>query len=152
MEDRVFAVVHDDPACAGNVAGLTQALGALGRVEVFAKKGLSAGGAASTEIPEGLDNEPKVRNWINGRLAGSAGFLHVVKDSVRPLPGLAAFVPELEATMSALDYGVWLSTVADRCNYVYGRYNPRVGVRMDTPHRARLGLPEAVNFTSNSNT
>ena len=35
--------------------------------------------------------------------------------------------------MSALDYSLWLNTTCDPCNYVFKKYNPRVGVSLDHP-------------------
>jgi hypothetical protein len=38
---------------------------------------------------------------------------------------------KLESTMKALDYDVHLSTVTDRCNYVFNKFCPRLSLDVD---------------------
>ena len=53
--------------------------------------------------------------------------------------------------MKVFDYPVWLSTVTDGCNYVYGKYNPRIRICADRPECAALGIHGDICFTSHSN-
>lgn len=55
--------------------------------------------------------------------------------------------------MDVFDYSIHFSTVADPCNYVFSKFNPRLSLDIDDDGiKARLSLPSTVSFTSHSNT
>lgn len=83
---------------------------------------------------------------------GYDGVLHVISDGTRILKDPGAFMDDLEAMMRRLDYPLWLSTVTDPMNYVYGRYNPRFVLRNDSDRMRGAGDGYGLAVTSHSNT
>jgi len=105
-------------------------------------------------FPSDCDNIPKKRNWLNKYFKTNQfdGFLHVLEDNTEILTSPLKFINELEHMMSVLDYDVWFSTVCDRCNYIYQKYNPRLSVELDRAEYFKLELGQRLIFTSHSNT
>ena len=62
---------------------------------------------------------------------GFSGILHVISDGIILLKNPQQFINDLESMMVQFDYPVWLSTVTDMCNFVYGKYNPRCILKND---------------------
>ena len=104
--------------------------------------------------PSECDNIPKIRNWINNffKTQNFKGMLHVLEDTTKLLKIPTGFIVDLEHMMKTLDYDVWFSTICDRCNYVYNKYNPRLSIALDKPEFDKLNLGKKILFTSHSNT
>ena len=83
---------------------------------------------------------------------GFTGMLHVISDNVDVLRDPSGFMDDLESMMCELDYPLWLSTVTDPCNYVYGKYNPRLMLVNDMPELQHFGMKYNLAVTSHSNT
>ena len=145
-------VIFDDNADQANVTALAEFFNGVSDRTVVASRSEWKGPAESVPLPPDTETEPKARNWIVRNFGGDGGFLHVVSGNVQVLPSAAKFMDDLETMMKVLDYPIWLSTVTDGCNYVYGRYNPRIRVSMNRPECGGLGLSDEIRFTSHSNT
>ena len=104
--------------------------------------------------PSECDTIPKIRNWINNffKTQNFKGMLHVLEDTTKLLKIPTGFIVDLEHMMKTLDYDVWFSTICDRCNYVYNKYNPRLSITLDKPEFDKLNLGKKILFTSHSNT
>ncbi len=104
--------------------------------------------------PSECDNIPKIRNWINNffKTQNFKGMLHVLEDTTTLLKIPTGFIVDLEHMMKTLDYDVWFSTVCDKCNYVYDKYNPRLNIALDDATVFNLNLGNNLLFTSHSNT
>jgi hypothetical protein len=104
--------------------------------------------------PAECDNIPKIRNWINDffKKQNFKGMLHIIEDNTKLLKIPNGFIYDLERMMKTLDYNVWFSTICDRCNYVYNKYNPRLSIALDKPGIEQLELGKQLLFTSHSNT
>lgn len=83
---------------------------------------------------------------------GFAGILHVLSDDVAVQRDPSGFMDDLESMMREFDYPLWLSTVTDPCNYVYGRYNPRITLVNDLQGLHDAGIRYGLSVTSHSNT
>jgi hypothetical protein len=59
---------------------------------------------------------------------------------------------DLESMMVQFNYPLWLSTVTDLCNYVYGKYNPRCLFKNDIKELHDIGIKYGFAITSHSNT
>lgn len=80
------------------------------------------------------------------------GMLHVIEDTTCINKNPNEFICDIENAMNVLNYDVWFSTVCDRCNYVYSKYNPRLRITLDKPEFTKLNLGNSILFTSHSNT
>lgn len=100
------------------------------------------------------DLETSKRNAILRKYEseGFDGILHVVSDGISLLKDPSVFMDDLESMMTRFDYPVWLATVTDPCNYVYGKYVPRLVLRNDMPELAGKGIRYGIAVTSHSNT
>ena len=147
-----------DPASIQDFAATLQFAG-IEDVAVFASKNIAKSDAVKPgmwiEFPDNADTAPKQKNfiidWCKSR--GFNGFLHIVEDTVKLNPAIKTYIEKLESTMKALDYSLHLSTVSDRCNYVFNKFCPRLSLDVDDEDiKQRLGLPSRICFTSHSNT
>lgn len=97
---------------------------------------------AGCPIPEGIDvvvfpdtadSIPKQKNFILKQFKDKSftGFLHLVNSSITFNSKTKSYMEKLESTMKALDYDVHLSTVTDRCNYVFNKFCPRLSLDVD---------------------
>lgn len=105
-------------------------------------------------FPDEAGTIPKQKNFILDwcKLQGFTGFLHIVENDILFNERSKSYMDVLESTMSALDYDVHLSTVTDKCNYVFNKFCPRLAINVDDDNiRQKLGLPRQVRFTSHSN-
>lgn len=82
---------------------------------------------------------------------GFNGILHVLEDTTVLTKSPVQFMDELECMMDVFEYDVWLSTVCDKCNYVYGKYCPAMTLALDHPELAKLGLGDKLSVTTHSN-
>jgi len=87
-----------------------------------------------------------LKKYIND---GYRGILHVMSDGISLLKDPSEFIKDLEQMMSSMNYPIWMSTVTDPCNYVYGRYNPRCILKNDIE---KSGITYSLAVTSHSNT
>lgn len=156
MTERTLALIAPKDGDAEKAfAGFRPYSGLFTRVVVFAGKDPAIQGAEYAEVPsETLGHETKARNFVNSffRKAGYTGFLYVAAGAVSFSADPSSFFASLEAVMRGLDYGVWFSTVTDRCNFVYNKYNPTVEIGLDIPELKIDGFPDRLAFTSHSNT
>lgn len=162
--NRKIVIIHENEECAQNVHNMVSILMtnvSAHNITVYVRTPFAMSFNIAHErtlctteiIPAECDTEPKTRNWILDKERGTCDFLHVISDNVELLKNPNAFISDIEKTMTALDYPIWLSTVTDSCNYVYSKYNPRMRVVLDRPDVCeKLGLSGELCFTSHSNT
>ena len=139
MADRVFVVVSTDKHETDKIALDLETLGKYGDVHTVSYHD---------------KNMPKLYNQLldEEKQSGKHKFLHIVSSNVELLKDPQQFLDELEDMMVKLDYHVWLSTVCDECNYVFGKYNPRIRVSFDDDKSRHYLKTKAISLTSNSNT
>ena len=83
---------------------------------------------------------------------GFTGILHVISDGVKILCDPSDFMNDLDSMMREFDYPLWLSTVTDPCNYIYGKYSPRIMLVNDIQEMRDAGVRYGLAVTSHSNT
>lgn len=83
---------------------------------------------------------------------GFTGILHVISDGVNILGDPSDFMNDLDSMMREFDYPLWLSTVTDPCNYIYGKYSPRLMLVNDMQEMRGAGVRYGLAVTSHSNT
>lgn len=107
----------------------------------------------TVKIPSECDNPAKVKNFVSTwhKQNGIHGYLHMIEDHVEVLKDPSEYITKIEALMTVCDVPTYFSCVTDPCNYVYGRYNPRLSVDIDTEEFKKFGLTKVL-FTSHSNT
>lgn len=156
MAERTLALLapkkEDADAAFG---GFSKYLDAFTRVCIFSEFDPGIAGAEYVNVPTSvISHETASRNFVNAffRGAGYGGFLYVSSGETAFNADPGAFMRSIESVMERLDYRVWFSTVTDRCNYVYNRYNPTMEIALDIPDLAMDGLPDRIAFTSHSNT
>lgn len=161
---RIIAVLHEHSDMTENVHKIANIIlenACADAFYVFTKESLEEFNYANgTQIcqnvcwPAECDNIPKVRNWINSYFKTNQfnGMLHVLEDTTEILKIPTGFITDVENMMKKLDYDVWFSTVCDTCNYVYAKYNPRLGIVIDRAEMFKLNLGSQLLFTSHSNT
>lgn len=125
-------------------------------VDLFVKDGIAVPSAEcckTVSMPFSVDTMPKSKNFVlsHYKANGFNGYVHVIEDTISVLKDPVAFMQEVEKMMEILDISSYLGTVTDVCNYVYGKYNPRISVMLDKPEYSKLGL-RTINFCSHSNT
>lgn len=128
--------------------------GACGEVVVFSGDPDVDAGCRVEAFPTDSKLETARRNAVLKKYdeEGFDGVLHVVSDQVQVLKEPGKFMDDLDAMMRRLDYPLWLSTVTDSMNYVYGRYNPRFLLRNDSGPMKAAGDGYGIAATSHSNT
>ena len=104
------------------------------------------------DIPVEYDTLSKMHNYVvkDQVSKGYAGFLHVIENNVLIKTDPTTFIDDLVKLMPAIDLNVWFSTITDKMNYVFSRYNPRMVIEFDEPKWQKFGL-DGVVFTSHSN-
>lgn len=141
MADRAFVVVSSDKHETDKIALDLETLGKYGDV---------------CAVSYHDKNMPKLYNQLldeeKKKQSGKHKFLHIIDSNVELLKDPQQFLEELEDMMVKLDYHVWLSTVCDECNYVFGKYNPRIRVSFDDDKSRHYLKTKAISLTSNSNT
>lgn len=84
-------------------------------------------------FPDAVDSVPKQKNfilkWFKDR--DFRGFLHLVESSIVFNSKTKSYMDKLESVMKTLDYDIHLSTVTDRCNYVFNKFSPRLSLDID---------------------
>lgn len=113
--------------------------------------------SAFTEVvfPDSIDNIAKRKNFIIDYVKAKnfKGFLHIIEDTIVLDKDPFDYIAQIENAMDVFDYSIHFSTVADPCNYVFSKFNPRLSLDIDDDGiKARLSLPSTVSFTSHSNT
>ena len=125
-------------------------------VEVFTNvETLSLDDVVVTLFPEMIDTEVKSKNFIIDiyKAKGFSSKLHVVSYGIELLKDPTQFINDIENLMDKLDINSWLSTVTDRCNYLYNKYVPRLRIPIDAEMegwKEKLKIDE-VCFCSHSN-
>lgn len=125
-------------------------------VDLFVKDGVVMSDIEHSTVvsmPFSVDNVAKSKNFVLSyyKSKGFNGYVHMLEDSIKILKDPMTFVQEVEKMMELLDINSYLGTVTDVCNYVYGKYNPRISVMLDKPEYSVFGL-KTLNFCSHSNT
>lgn len=98
--------------------------------------------------------EPSKRNAVLKKYEneGFNGILHVISDNVQLIKNPLTFMNDLESMMYQFDYPLWLSTVTDPCNYIYGKYNPHCIIKNDIQALKDNNINYGFVITSHSNT
>lgn len=105
-------------------------------------------------FPDSIDTISKQKNfmlkWCQER--GFMGFLHLVETCIQFNSRTQDYMDKLESTMDVFDYNVHLSTITDRCNYIFNKFCPRLTINVDDYSlKRRFNLPDKLCFTSHSN-
>ena len=166
MIDRKIAILLFEERKLQNVrdaVSVFMANSAASEITVFSKEefpefntGHEHTACKSEKFPEceNPDMEASVRNAILRKYEseGFDGMLHVVSDSIKILKDPSMFMDDLDSMMKQFKYPVWLATVTDLCNRVYGKYNPRLILKNDMPALSAAGIRYGLIVTSHSNT
>lgn len=93
------------------------------------------------------------RNWIVkwAKETIKTGILHIIDDRVKIKNDPVEFLKSTERLMDVFGLDSWFSTVMDKANYVFDKYNPLFRLRMDEPEYAKI-IPGFLIFCSNANT
>lgn len=154
--NRTFAVISLNKECDKNVVNTVSKLKLVPDSDVIVfSDDHGIDGLETIVWPKELDNEPKIRNWINTRFKdnGFSGFLHVISDMTEVLKDPTEFVADIEKMMKILDYDLWFNTACDPLNYVYAKYTPRMSLDIDRQDVIdKTGICKKIHVTSHSNT
>jgi len=153
---RIFAIISKTAGCEPNVCKMVRLLKMVSDSDVVVfTTGKLTDGAENIKLPDDLNTEPKIRNWINRRFEtdGFSGFLHVISDTTELLIDPTVFVTDIEQMMSVMDYNVWFNTACDPLNYAYAKYTPSLTVNVDDDNVSKVtGLTGKIHIASHSNT
>ena len=160
---RHFAIIHRRPEI--DIRGsLLAKLPLDGSTTVFLphdfkeedKAAYESMGAVVCVFDEGLDTEPKRKNFVSRHYKErrqAQGFLYEIEDDSAVVCAsykeLSGFLDRLENMMDKLDVNTWLNTSSDQFNYVFQKYNPRFVAHIDDEKYS--SLLDQVVFTSHAN-
>ena len=94
--------------------------------------------------PDEFSTVPKRKNFIMEYAENEKkySFLHIIESDIVFDADPKIFMDEVETTMDSLDYDIYFSTISDRCNYVFNKFNPRFSIEIDNDDiRTKLKLP-----------
>lgn len=160
----MFAIQLNNENNVENAYGIAKRLTQLGKdVIVFSqleneKDEKDREGIKTEKVPKDkASNDFIAKNFIISKFEESygSGFLHIIEDAVKIEKDPNDFILAIERVMDVFDYDSWFSTVTDRCNYVFNKFNPRLEFILDDPEDPvsnKLGIPKNLMFTSHANT
>lgn len=162
--NRIVAILHNDASMNDNVHAIIKTFfdnNCTTEMYVFTDEPNETFNISNENMicknvvwPSECDNVPKIRNWINTYFKANnfTGILHILEDNTTVLKDPTEFMLDLENIMDTFDYDVWFSTVCDKCNYLYAKYNPRLAIELDKPEYSKFNFSKKLLFTSHSNT